>query len=60
MNNHVIYHADQDYLKTLKEEYEILGRETKISQGSLTIFSRPQRAPKKKKEDRQKRRDDDA
>lgn len=37
--NHVIFSTDQADLARLKEEYEMIGRVTKLEQGKLIIFA---------------------
>lgn len=41
--NHVIHDKNQDELVRLQEEYDMLGRETKLEQGRLIVFALPQK-----------------
>jgi hypothetical protein len=41
--NHVIYDTDQETLVRLKEEYESLGRQTKLEDGRLIVLALPPR-----------------
>lgn len=56
--NHIIYSENQADLVRLKEEYEMLGRYTKLITGVLTIFAlQPNaRTRKQKKADSKRRR----
>jgi hypothetical protein len=47
--NHVITLKDQSELERLREEYEMLGRQTKLEIGKLIIFALPQRRKAKSK-----------
>ncbi len=47
--NHVITNSDQGELVRLQEEYEMLGRQTKLVEGKLIVFALPQRKPKEKR-----------
>jgi hypothetical protein len=46
--NHIITSKDQSELVRLKEEYDMIGRETKLEQGKLTIFALPQKRNREK------------
>lgn len=50
--NKRIYNLNQEVLVTLREEYIMLGFDTSIEPGCLTIYARKR---KKKKEDKEKR-----
>lgn len=41
--NHVIYDKDQAKLVRLREEYESLGRQTKLEDGRLIVLALPRR-----------------
>ncbi len=43
VRNYVIYGTDQDDLVRLRDEYESLGRQTRLEPGRLTVFALPQR-----------------
>ena len=46
--NHVIRSSDQEDLKRLKEEYESLGRDTKLTQGELIVLALPRKYKRKR------------
>lgn len=52
--NYHVRNADPKVLETLAEEYQSMGRDTKIEGNTLTVFAYKQVA--KKKEDRPRRR----
>lgn len=41
--NHVIYDTNQEELVRLRDEYELLGRHTKLEDGKLVVFALPRR-----------------
>lgn len=41
--NHVIYSKDQEDLKRLRDEYEMLGRKTELKPGQLIVLALPRR-----------------
>ena len=41
VRNHVIYSDNQDILRRLREEYEMLGRDTELAEGRLTVLALP-------------------
>lgn len=41
--NHVIYNSDQDELKRLAEEYQMLGRDIDLTPGKLVVYALPKR-----------------
>lgn len=47
--NQVITDSDQAKLVRLQEEYEMIGRQTKLEDGQLIIFALPQKRNKKEK-----------
>lgn len=58
ISNKHIYSIDQEYLKTLKEEYFQLGFDTDLSTGHLTVFTIRRKKPKVEKEDKNARRNE--
>lgn len=51
--NYHVHNSDPEVLKTLAEEYEDMGRDTKIEGTRLTVFARKvQRVEKKKTRER--------
>lgn len=53
--NYYVRNPDPEVLKTLSEEYQSMGRDTKIEGNTLTIFAMKQKVTKKA-EDRPRRR----
>lgn len=53
--NYYVRNEDPEVLKTLAEEYQSMGRDTKIEGSTLTVFAYKQKVAKKK-EDRPRRR----
>lgn len=49
--NYYVYDADPARLQTLKDEYESMGRATKIEDGRLIVFALQPRPVKKEKRD---------
>lgn len=47
--NQVITRKDPQELIRLKEEYEMIGRQTKLEEGQLIVFALPQRKQKEKR-----------
>jgi hypothetical protein len=47
--NYYVYNADESVLKTLQEEYESMGRSTKIEGNRLCVFARVVKPVVKKK-----------
>jgi hypothetical protein len=41
--NQIITNSDQQELIRLKEEYEMIGRQTRLEKGQLTVFALPQK-----------------
>ena len=41
--NHYIYDSNQETLKRLQEEYQMLGRDTRLSDGVLVVLALPKR-----------------
>lgn len=57
--NYHVHNPDVEVLKVLAEEYESMGRDTKIEGTRLTVFSRrAQRVEKKKTRDRKEPNDE--
>lgn len=52
VRNYVIYRTDQKDLERLREEYELGGRQTKLEDGRLIVFARPQRKAKEQRKTR--------
>lgn len=46
--NHVIHDKDQERLKTLAEEYKMLGRDVDLSPGVLVVYALPKRYKRKR------------
>lgn len=57
--NYYVRNEDPEILKTLAEEYQSMGRDTKIEGSTLTVYALKQKALKPKKQERPKRRDRD-
>lgn len=47
-----IYNTDPMVLATLREEYILLGFDTSIERGCLTVYTRKRKKPSKKKQDK--------
>jgi len=41
--NHVIYGDNKEELERLRDEYAMLGRDTKLEEGRLIVFALPQK-----------------
>lgn len=54
--NHVITNSDQELLVRLQEEYDMIGRDTKLEQGKLIVFALPQKKKQDKDKGKRKRR----
>lgn len=54
-NKHV-YSDDQEWLKTLKEEYFQLGFDTDLAAGHLTVYTIKRKKPKDKDDKKGKKR----
>lgn len=48
VKNKHLYSDDFDYLKTVNEEYQMMGYDTTLRRGELIVFALPRRKPKKK------------
>lgn len=46
LKNHVIYDNDRSVLQRLAEEYQMIGRDTKLEPDRLIIFALPRRKQK--------------
>lgn len=57
--NYHVSNEDPEVLKTLAEEYQSMGRDTKIEGNTLTVYALKQKVVKPKKQERPKRRDRD-
>lgn len=56
--NYYVRNEDENVLKVLAEEYESMGRDTKIEGNTLTVYALKQKVVKPKKTERPKRRVD--
>lgn len=56
VRNKKIYSTDAEYLKTIQEEYEMIGFDTQLSRGTLIVFALKRRGKKKKREDEETHR----
>lgn len=54
--NYYVRNEDPEVLKTLKEEYEGMGRDCKIDGNTLTVYALKQKPVKPKKQERGKRK----
>ncbi len=54
VNNKHIYSDNQDELKTLREEYAMIGFDTTLESGKLTVYALKRKKPKKKKDEDEK------
>lgn len=57
--NYYVRNNDPEVLKTLAEEYQGMGRDTKIDGNTLTVYALKQKPVKQKKQERPKRRQRD-
>lgn len=54
--NYYVRNEDPEILKTLQEEYQGMGRDTKIEGNTLTVYALKQKPVKSKKQVRPKRK----
>lgn len=50
--NKRIYSLDKEYLTRLREEYTLLGFDTSLERGMLTVYALPRKRKRKKKDER--------